>query len=197
MAALRSVFPIFLVVPLDLGDEGRDNRSPQLECKLKKAAYTFLRALILLIAAAALGLLVNWIRSGGIPLVAGEPYEIYKDCPEISKEATAVKMAHLEADLSPFRLIDARPTNDFLSAHVPGARSLPYDPIRPMDKELIDGLRALGPNRLLVYGDKEIDSGRLMAGELSSAGLLGVRYIEGGFEAWLGAGRSTETGGQP
>jgi len=151
---------------------------------------------LLLIAAAALGLVANWVRPGGIALVAGEPYEIYKDCPEISKEASAVKMEHLDADLSAFSVIDSRPVNDFLAAHVPGARSLPYDPIRPMDKDLIAKLRALGPNRLLVYGDKEIDSGRLMAGELSSAGLLGVRYIEGGFTAWVEAGRPTESGGQ-
>jgi len=163
---------------------------------LRQVAYIILRAFLLLIAAAALGLVANWVRPGGIALVAGEPYEIYKDCPEISKEASAVKMEHLDADLSAFSVIDSRPVNDFLAAHVPGARSLPYDPIRPMDKDLIAKLRALGPNRLLVYGDKEIDSGRLMAGELSSAGLLGVRYIEGGFTAWVEAGRPTESGGQ-
>ncbi len=164
---------------------------------MRQAAYTFLKASILLIASAAVGLVVNWVRPEGLELVGGQPYVIYKDCPEISKEATPVKMNHLEADLSPFTVIDARPVNDFLTAHVPGARSLPYDPIRPMDKEIMDELRALGPNRLLIYGDEEIDSGRLMAGELSSAGLLGVRYIEGGFAAWRKADRRTESGGQP
>jgi len=163
---------------------------------LKKALKVLAQAFTLTVVAGLIGLIFNLVRPAGLPLVAGAAYDIYKDCPEISKEASPVKVEHLEKDLSAFTIIDARPVNAFLEAHLPGARSIAYDPIRPMEESLVSQLKELGPNRLLVYGDMEIDSGRLMAGELSSAGLLGVRYIQDGFEAWVKSGGATQSGGE-
>jgi rhodanese-related sulfurtransferase len=163
---------------------------------LKKVLKVLAQSFALTVVAALIGLLFNLVRPAGLPLVARAAYDIYKDCPEISKEASPIKVEHLEKDLSALTIIDARPVNDFLEAHLPGARSIAYDPIRPMEESLLEELKAIGPNRILVYGDMEIDSGRLMAGELSSAGLLGVRYIQGGFEAWVKSDGATQSGGE-
>jgi len=163
---------------------------------LKKILKVLAQTFTLTVVAALIGLLFNLVRPAGLQLVAMAAYDIYQDCPEISKEASPVKVVHLEKDLLPFTIIDARPVTDFLNAHLPGARSITYDPIRPMEESLLEELKALGPNRILVYGDMEIDSGRLMAGELSSSGLLGVRYIQGGFEAWVKSGGLTQAGGE-
>ena len=157
---------------------------------------TLWRSVALAGVSALVALVFNLVRAEGLEMVARAPYDIYTDCPELSKEATGVEMKHLEEDLSPFTIIDARATNAFLEAHVPGARSMPYSPLFQMEDDLVDELRELGPNRVLVYGDVTIESGRLMAGELSSLGLLGVRYIKGGYGAWLAAGRRTESGGE-
>lgn len=155
------------------------------------------QAVVLALVASVVGFFFNLARSSGLDWVARSPYDIYKDCPELSKEASEVKVEHLEEDLSSLVVVDARPTNAYLEAHIPAARSVPYDPLRSMEESLVEQLRTMGPNRILVYGDVAIDSGRLMAGELASAGLLGVRYLAGGFEAWVKAGKRTDSGGEP
>ena len=163
---------------------------------MRYAAKILGQAIVLTLVASAIGFVFNLARPSSLDWVARSPYDIYKDCPELSKEAAEVKVEHLEEDLSSFVILDARPTTEFLEAHIPAARSVPFDPIRPMEDSLVEELKKAGPNRILVYGDVAIDSGRLMAGELASAGLLGVRFLAGGFEAWRKAGKQTESGGE-
>jgi len=154
------------------------------------------QAFVLSAGAAALGLGVNALRPGGLPLVAAEPYAIYKDCPLLTREALAVSPAALEADLGGLLLLDARPAGQQAGPRPVGSKPLAYHPLNPLDPAVVAELRALGPGRVLVIGDAELDSGRLLAGELAEAGLQGVRYVEGGFPAWQKAGRPVE-GGTP
>jgi rhodanese-related sulfurtransferase len=144
------------------------------------------RAVLLAALSAGLGLVVNAVRGQGLPLVDAPPYMIYKPCPERSKEATAILPSDLPADLTGLVVVDARGKAAFEAGHLPGARSIPYDPLLPLDPMIVDELRTVPAGRLLVYGDTEIDSGKLLSGELASAGLLGVRYLQGGFEAFSG-----------
>jgi rhodanese-related sulfurtransferase len=156
-----------------------------------------LRSLVLAVFAGLVGFVFNLARPQGLELVAAEPYEIYVPCPITTKEAVPARLNELCEDLSCLFVVDARPEAEYQEAHIPGAVSIPYDPIRPLDDEKMSGLRQVKGAGILVYGDREINSGKLLADELASAGLRGVRFLEGGFPAWLEAGRSTQSGGNP
>ena len=156
-----------------------------------------LRSLVLAVFAGLVGFVFNLVRPQGLDLVAAEPYEIYVPCPITTKEAVPARLDELCEDLSCLFVVDARPEAEYLEAHIPGAVSIPYDPIRALDAEKLSGLRQVKGAGILVYGDREIDSGKLLADELASAGLRGVRYLQGGFPAWLEAGRATRSGSKP
>ncbi len=160
------------------------------------ALRVLLQSMVLSAVACVLALVVNLARSGGLDLVASAPYAIYVPCPMMSSEAAAVEVAGLEADLSGYTIVDARARSEHDRERVPGSRSIPYHPLKSPGESLLAELKALGQNRILVYGDEQIDSGRLLAAELSAAGCLGVRYLSGGFPAWAEAGRPVERGGE-
>lgn len=158
----------------------------------RKAGKILGQAVLLAVVGSVVGLVVNAVRSEGLALVAEKPYELYVPCPMMPSEASPVKASELEGDLSAWQIIDARPDAAKASQHIPGAQVLPYHPLKSPDANVLAELKALGPNSLLVVGDTAIDSGRLLAAELSEAGCLGVRYLEGGFAAWREAGRAVE-----
>ena len=156
---------------------------------MKRVLIICVQAGILALVASALGLAFNALRPSSFPLVAGQPYMIYKDCPMMPKEAKAVAVTDLPQDLSDLFLLDARSADEFARQRLPGSRNQPYRPLKSPPAALIEELRKAGPNRVLVLGDAEIDSGRLLAAELSGAGCLGVRYVKGGWPALVKAGR--------
>ncbi|MBN2497781.1 MAG: rhodanese-like domain-containing protein [Deltaproteobacteria bacterium] len=164
---------------------------------MKRALGILLRSVILAGVACAVGLGVNLLRPEGLPWVAAKPYDIYKPCPMMTLEAKPVAAGQLCSDLTELLVIDARSREDYVTGHLPGARSLPYHPIKSPPAGAIAELKAAGPNKLLVYGDTAIDSGRLLAAELSEAGCLGVRYVSGGVKALVEAGRQLELGEEP
>jgi rhodanese-related sulfurtransferase len=164
---------------------------------VRRALIVLLQSVVLSGGAAALGFAVNALRPGGLPVVAEEPYAIYKDCPLLTKEAQAVAPEALEAELEGLVVVDARPAREAAAGRPAGARSVPFHPLNPVDPGIVAELRARGPGRVLVVGDTELDSGRLLAGELAEAGLQGVRYLQGGFPAWQKAGRPVEAGPRP
>ena len=155
---------------------------------MRRFQTILIQAIILVVAASVVALTFNAVRPAGLPLVAGQPYMIYTDCPMMLKEATPVAVADLPADLSGLVLVDARLVEDFENAHLPGSRNLPYHPIKSPPAEFLKALLAAGPNTILVVGDEEINSGRLLAAEFAEAGCLGVRYVEGGWPALVVAG---------
>ncbi len=159
-----------------------------------KAIGTILgQAVVLAAVGAVLGLGVNAVRPEGLALVAEEPYEIYVPCPMMPAEATPVEPEELaDLDLNGLVIVDARPVEAYDHRRIPGSRSLPYHPLKSPPAEVLAEYEALEPNRILVVGDTEIDSGRLLAAELAAAGCLGVRYLEGGLAAWRAAGRPIE-----
>lgn len=164
---------------------------------MRVAGRVLLQAVVLSAVACGVGLIFNAARSHGLSVVADAPYNIYKPCPMMSAEATALGLDELGDDLSGLVIIDARRKKEFALARIPGSRSLPYHPLDATDPALIAELKALGPSRVLVVGDTQIDSGRLLSAEMAQAGCLGVRYLSGGFPAWEKAGRAVEREGQP
>lgn len=150
------------------------------------------QALLLTLASSLLGLLVNAVRADGLPLLAERPYEIYTDCPELTAQATPLAAAEASGLLGAVQVIDARSQPEFAAGHAPGAISLPYSALAPPDAARIAPLKGFGPGRILVVGDTELDSGQLLAADLASAGLNGVRFVAGGFAAWRAAGLPVE-----
>ncbi|MDP2339921.1 MAG: rhodanese-like domain-containing protein [Deltaproteobacteria bacterium] len=81
-------------------------------------------------------------------------------------------------------VVDARSPSLFAAAHVPGARSIPLDGLAGAAA----GLR--GP--VVVVGIDDDDS-RSAATRLAAAGTADVRWLEGGFRAFAGAGHLIST----
>lgn len=164
---------------------------------MKPVRGIILRSLALAVFAGSVGFVFNLARPQGLALVAEQPYEIYVPCPITTKEAAPAGLDELCQDLSCLLVVDARPGDEYEKAHIPGAVSIPYDPLRQLDEKTLSELRQAKALGILVYGDLGIDSGKLLADELASAGLRGVRYLQGGFPAWLDAGRGTRGGSTP
>jgi rhodanese-related sulfurtransferase len=164
---------------------------------MKPVAGVVLKSLALAVLAGVVGFVFNLARPQGLELVAKKPYKIYVPCPIATKAAASARLRELCQDLSCLFVVDARTQAEYQKAHIPGAVSIPYDPIRPLDEETLSELRRAKGLGILVYGDLQINSGKLLADELASAGLRGVRYLEGGFPAWEQAGRETRGGEAP
>ncbi len=148
---------------------------------MKPVAGIVLKSLALAVLAGAVGFVFNLARPQGLELVAQKPYKIYVPCPIATKAAASARLRELCQDLSCLFLVDARPQAEYQEAHIPGAVSIPYDPIRPLDEETLAELRRAKGLGILVYGDLQINSGKLLADELASAGLRGVRYLRAAF----------------
>jgi len=147
-----------------------------------------LGAVIVTLAASAVGLAVNAVRPGGIALVAPFPYE--QDCPDkvvvpagpTVDPGRAVRLAGA-ADVL---FIDARPLEVYTAGHIPGARSLPFSfvtPVAPADAAELKKTR-----HLIVYCDSPGDKlAGLLAQQLREAGVSGVKVLTGGWAAFQNA----------
>lgn len=146
-----------------------------------------IQILVVIAFSSALALLVNEVREGGIPLVMPFPPE-YR-CPEQMAEGGAIPakdaLRHHGREGTAF--VDARPTESYEKGHIKGAINLPYSFLEAVPEEALDPLRK--EEIIIVYCNSEsAERSKLMAGELSEAGLKGVSYLDGGFLGWIAAG---------
>ena len=72
--------------------------------------------------------------------------------------------------------------------HVPGALSVPYRMVDGPDDERLDELRGIPGPKIVVYGSESRGEGEALARLLATAEWPGIRWLEGGFEAWEAAG---------
>jgi rhodanese-related sulfurtransferase len=139
-------------------------------------------ALLVVAAAAALGLGVNRARPDRLSLVAEREYEVLVPCPDTVGAAPplAAEAAGARGDL----LVDARGAAEFAAWHAAGARSVPFDYLDPTPAEAVRRLARSGARRLVVYGDGATpDSGQELARELAGRGLRNVVFVRGGAAA--------------
>ena len=146
---------------------------------IARAGRTTIAALALACSFAAAGLGFNALRTTGLPLVAPFPYQ--QDCAEKidrSPMISASAARRLIGDREVL-LIDARPLLDFEQAHLPGARSMPFSFVNPVDAR---GAEALKKHRLvIVYCDSPEDRlASLLAAQLRQAGVPQVKVLVGG-----------------
>jgi rhodanese-related sulfurtransferase len=171
---------------------------------------TFVRELlggaVLLLVAAILGLAVNAVRPGGVPLIlAGAPVSTVSHARNSAADSAAAPGAPLaegavtveqvkEAlDAGSAVVIDARSTTEYEEGHLPGAINIPHDRL----PEFMETLTAEVPTdgQVIVYcRGPECDFSDLLATELKVMGYQSVSVFPGGWEHWTAAGHPTEAG---
>ena len=104
----------------------------------------------------------------------------------------AVTVADLPADLHGMTIIDARFGRYYRRGHVPEAISIPYMMVSGPEDARLDPIRGIPADTILVYGDATRGEGQNLARVLADAGWPGVRYLEGGFDAWVADHRPTQ-----
>jgi rhodanese-related sulfurtransferase len=148
-----------------------------------------------LVVAAVLGFVTNSARKDGLPLVMPFPPE-YR-CRSASGAATPIETAAAKAVFGRRGTIfvDARTREEFARGHIEGAVNVPYLLVEPVPPSAVSSLK--GYERVIVYcNTKDGELSRLMAGELSEAGLKEVSYLSKGFRGWAEAG-GKHTGEKP
>lgn len=153
------------------------------------------QVLTVLVVAAVLGLVTNSARKDGLPLVAPFPPEYL--CRSASGAATPIETAAAKAVFGRRGTIfvDARTREEFDRGHIEGALSVPYLFVEPVASSAVSSLK--GYDRVIVYcNTKDAELSRLMAGELSQAGVKEVFYLAKGFRGWAEAG-GKHTGEMP
>jgi rhodanese-related sulfurtransferase len=156
-------------------------------------ARTLREATVVALAASVLALAVNAVRPGGLPLVAGAPYEVLVPCPEPGGPVMALEPGEAARGSARTFLIDARDGAVFATGHLPGAVNVPYDWLDPVPeavlRELARSIAASRATRVIVYGDGgRPDSGEHLGREISGRGIRNVAFVRGGAAALLGEG---------
>ena len=161
---------------------------------IKKMVRMALWTLGIILAAAGAGLLFNLVNPRGIPLVSRQPYDIYVACPKEDEAAGIKKMSAKELNqmrIGGVAIIDARPCELYREGHLPGALSLPYDPLFCPDRATVEILKTRG-KVVVVYGDAKSGNGISLARELHREGVPMVAHLEGGFATWVEAGMTVK-----
>ncbi|MBI5489757.1 MAG: hypothetical protein HY905_20655 [Deltaproteobacteria bacterium] len=110
--------------------------------------------------------------------------------------ATAATVLDLSPDLAGLTVVDARFSKNWRRGHIPGAISIPYRMLSGADDEKLAPLRGIPGSSIVVYGAAVRGEGKDLAEILAAAAWPGVRYIDGGLDAWEAAGRPVEGAGE-
>jgi rhodanese-related sulfurtransferase len=141
----------------------------------------------LLVFSASLAFITNATRDDRLPLVM--PFPPAYQCPSSEKPGAPITVSEALAFFGKpgTAFVDARKREAFQKGHIEGARNIPYSFVEPVSRETLDTLRDY--KSVIVYCNREdSEISKLMAGELSQAGVKGVTYLEKGFMAWVKAG---------
>lgn len=155
---------------------------------MKESGRIFAQIVVLIACSVALALLVNGVRKEDrLPLVM--PFAPEHRCAAKMAEGRAIPV---EEALGQYGregavFVDARSREAYEKGHIMNAISLPYSFLEAVPRETVDRLRKDGI--IIVYCNSEsVERSKLMAGELSEAGLKEVSYLLGGFLGWVRAG---------
>lgn len=150
----------------------------------------------IILAASGAGLLFNLVNPWEIPLASRQPYDIYVTCPK-DDEATGIKKMSAQ-ELNQMRIggvviVDARARELYQEGHLPGAISIPHNPLVCPDRATVEILKAR-KQVVVVYGDAKSGNGISLARELHRQGVPMMAHLEGGFAAWVNAGMTVKKG---
>ncbi|HEY4187394.1 MAG TPA: rhodanese-like domain-containing protein [Polyangia bacterium] len=160
------------------------------------------RALGLLVGGAALGLLVNGVRPGGVRLASYAPPTV---CAATTPTAPRTPGVPAVETLSPVDasalcgdprtlIADVRPAESFAQGHVSGAIHLPCTASGVAASAAVE--LVAGRQSLIVYGDTTDDARRVAEEMRRRIGKSDLRVVvlEGGFSAWSQAGLACASG---
>jgi rhodanese-related sulfurtransferase len=146
------------------------------------------RILILLAIAAFLAITANAVSPRGLswsrPLGRGIGAQV-ADAGLVPVELKTVR--GIVGDRS-YRLIDARPPEEFAIGRIPGAVNIPWNPDAQLPSTLKDS-----DKRIIVYCDNEFCEQSLRLGEqLRKLGCRNIAVFVDGYEAWWNAGGAVD-----
>jgi rhodanese-related sulfurtransferase len=184
---------VFLVVLLSM----RDLKSViEIDIKRRemgsKIGIVVGRAVLVVALGMGAGLGFNAVRSsGGLPLVAAPGFydnKVFVPCPEVLTEPEVLEPPRvLKWNPDRILVVDARDEEEFAAGHHEGAISFPYSVLFSPEPEEVSALASkAGKKTIIVCGDPEYESGRLLAADLMEAGLEQVYYVDGGCVALMG-----------
>jgi rhodanese-related sulfurtransferase len=154
---------------------------------------TILLQVIMIIAAAAfLGLTTNALNPRGVALTVTRPLRAAAADSQltktISKGALLINRTQLRTliDRGDAVLVDARSPEEFAAGHLPGAVNIPFELLG----EFVEQMEALPRKAWLVcYCDgPPCDKGEMLARELSAQGFSHAAFYNDGMDDWKAAG---------
>ncbi|MDD5224461.1 MAG: rhodanese-like domain-containing protein [bacterium] len=155
-----------------------------------------LKAAAIVIMAAIAGLLFNLVNPRAIPYFSSKPYDVIVSCPQEEKAPGIKRITGRELNemrVAGVIIVDSRPVSEYLQGHIPGAISLPYDPLACPDPKIVEMMKG-GEQVVVVYGGTSPDEGVALAQLLHHQGVPMVAHLEGGFPAWVQAGMTVKKG---
>jgi len=151
------------------------------------------QAAAIFMLAVLMAMLVNWARSGGLPLLAPVSQEIV-----FSSGPGHVSLIPQDEALNAFSsgtgvFLDARSPRLYAEGHIPGALNLPWDEFEMYSDRVMGNIP---PDALVItYCDGEgCSQGDYLARELSSGGYTDVRVLTSGWSGWVEWGLPVERG---
>ncbi|MBQ9818289.1 MAG: rhodanese-like domain-containing protein [Proteobacteria bacterium] len=154
---------------------------------------TFLRivieACVICLIMAIIGIVINAIRSDGLPFIADKPYEIFVPCPETLGKVEMIAASDPRLQDGKSFIVDARSEEEYKVWHYEDAISITYDYLDPIPEEELKNITLniinSGKERLVVYGDGDGSQGSTgyeLGRELAGHGIQQVFVVEGGAE---------------
>ena len=141
-------------------------------------------AFLFAVGFSALGVVVNLVRSDGIPLVPRAPIEIFVPCKEVSGEVKVLDPSDSLVFSEETFLIDAREKEAYEEWHISGAKNIPFDYLEGVDDAEVREIVRSSKKFVVVYGDgQDPDSGEQLAKELAGKGIRNVHFVKGGAKA--------------
>lgn len=154
---------------------------------MKNPGKIIVQIVVVFVFSTALAITINGVRKGGLPLVMPFPPE-YRCTSQVTEgRSIPAKEAFRQHGREGAVFVDARIKESYHKGHIKDAISLPYSFLDAVPREAVERLRKY--RWIIVYCNTEnAERSRLMAGELSEAGLKDVSYLKGGFLEWVEAG---------
>jgi rhodanese-related sulfurtransferase len=163
---------------------------------MRRWSEVFREALLILCAGTALGLVSNSVRPDGIDLLTVPARATEGECAPPAEQTQWISLSEATelAGQPDVLFVDARPTDEFVKAHVAGAYSVPFRAGGSVPREALEVVA--GARVVITYCDTHggCSCSVALAREIAAAGGLDVRVLEGGWPAWEQAGAAAEAG---
>lgn len=167
---------------------------------MRKTLSTLGGAVAIVVLGGGLGLAVNALRPGGLPL-RGQPEAAaaYEGAGAACTSGPATRVPEILLDEARrlygqpgVTFVDARPDADYRRGHIRGAMHLPYEVAAEAAGR--STLPVPHDHKLIVYCDSSCQLSELLAQVLSRSGCERVRVLKGGYPGWAAARLPTEAG---